>query len=194
MSRKVTVERKTKETDIKLALDLSSRGNISISTTVPFFDHMLTSMAFHGGFSLTIEATGDIEVDPHHVVEDVGLVFGDALFQSLEFGAVMRYGHSVIPMDEALSEVTIDVCKRPYLVYMAEYPQTHSGNFDMSLFREFFQALANRAQVNLHANCRYGHNAHHMSEALFKALGKTINQSYTLVGDDLGNMSTKGAL
>ncbi|NNM53394.1 MAG: imidazoleglycerol-phosphate dehydratase HisB [Spirochaetales bacterium] len=176
---KVILERQTKETQIALALDMSSSEAPSIATGVPFFDHMLTAMSFHGGFFLEVRGKGDLDVDPHHLVEDVGLVLGDALKKHAEAaGALVRYGFSVIPMDEALSEVVIDVCNRPTCVYRADLPQPRAGNFDLSLVREFLIALANRASVALHAHCRYGENAHHMVEALFKALGKALRQAY----------------
>jgi imidazoleglycerol-phosphate dehydratase len=190
-----TVERKTKETQIRLVLDLSKTDSSKIFTGVPFFDHLLTAMSFHGGFYMELEAHGDLDVDPHHLVEDTGLVLGDALRKVQEtLGAVARYGHSVIPMDEALSEVVIDVCGRPVCVYEAAYPQTHAGTFDLSLIREFLVALAARAQINLHALPRYGANGHHMVEALFKALGKALSQAYAPRGSDDRGMSTKGII
>jgi len=192
--RTISLNRETKETSIQLTLRLDDPTIIKFKLGLPFFEHMLTAMAFHGGFGLEIQGKGDLEVDPHHLVEDIGLVLGQALADSLEqFGPVARYGHSVIPMDEALSEATIDVIRRPYLVYQAVFPQTHCGDFDLSLLREFFQALANRAQINLHLDCRYGHNSHHMVEALFKALGRALFQAYRPhIGSNV--LSTKGAL
>ena len=187
------LERKTKETDITISLDVEQEGVISITTGLPFFDHILTSMAFHGGFALNIKASGDIEVDPHHLVEDTGLVFGECLKKMLDEGIhIHRYGHSVIPMDDALSEVTIDACGRPYLDFRAVFPQARSGDFDMWLIREFLLALANRAGMNIHASCRYGDNSHHMSESLFKALGIAIKESFARVPE--GVRSTKGIL
>jgi imidazoleglycerol-phosphate dehydratase len=190
-----TVERKTKETQIRLVLDLDRTEGTKISTGVPFFDHLLTALAFHGGFFIDLDAHGDLEVDPHHLVEDTGLVLGDA-FRKVQdtLGIVTRYGHSVIPMDEALSEVVIDVCGRPVCVYDAVYPQSHAGTFDLSLVREFLVALANRAQINLHAHARYGANGHHMVEALFKALGKALAQAYAPRGSESSGMSTKGVI
>lgn len=138
----VRIIRKTRETEITLELDLARNEPISISTGIPFFDHMLHAMSFHGGFSLNLTAHGDLEVDPHHLVEDTGLVLGDALRQWVtEHGAVMRFGHSEIPMDDALSRVVIDVCERPFLVLNVEWPQPCSGTFDMELFREFLRLL-----------------------------------------------------
>jgi imidazoleglycerol-phosphate dehydratase len=190
-----TIERKTKETQIRLTLDLDRREPPKVSTGVPFFDHLLTALSFHGGFYLEVDAKGDLEVDPHHLVEDTGLVLGDA-FKKLQDGraGLVRFGHSVIPMDEALSEVVIDVCGRPVSIYTADFPQTHAGTFDLSLVREFLIALANRAQISLHAHCRYGSNGHHMVEALFKALGKALAQAYALREGGIASMSTKGVI
>jgi len=194
-NRIITINRVTKETEIKLTLNLSGDGKVSSSTGLPYMDHMFTAMAFHGKFDLDIEARGDIEVDAHHLVEDLGLVLGQALKESVEkYGGVKRYSHKVIPMDEALSEVTIDVCMRPYLVYNTKYPQEFSGTFQMHLLREFFHGLASKGAITLHAICRYGENAHHMSEALFKALGLAIKESYTPVESGINSMSTKGRL
>ena len=199
MREAITITRKTKETQISLRLDPDRGGKITLSLGLPFFEHMLTAMAFHGGFGLEISGTGDLDVDPHHLVEDVGLVLGQAFAEVLDKGgAVKRYGQFTIPMDDALSEVVIDVCRRPYLVYQAGFPQTHCGEFDVCLFREFFQAFANKAQVNLHAICRYGSNSHHMAEALFKALGKALSLAYrpAEAGSEGGTsgMSTKGSI
>jgi len=192
-SRKVEIIRKTKETDISLKLDLDG-GDIKISTGVPFFDHLLTAMTFHGGIGIDLKAEGDIEVDPHHLIEDTGLVLGAALLKTIEnYGAINRFAHTIIPMDEALSEITMDVCGRPYLVYKADFPQEYSGQFQMALLKEFFAALANAAGMALHAECRYGENSHHMAESLFKALGKAVKSSFSLSNSKLV-MSTKGKL
>lgn len=194
-SRKITINRKTKETDISLTLDLSGTGSVKSQTGVPYLDHMFNAMAFHGKFDLDIEATGDLDVDAHHLVEDLGLVLGQALKETVEtYGGVKRYANKVIPMDEALSEVTIDVCMRPYLVYSADYPQERSGNFEMHLLREFFHGLVSKGALTLHAICRYGENSHHMSEALFKALGIAIKEAYTPIDNGTESMSTKGKL
>jgi len=192
-SRKVEITRKTKETDISLTLDLNG-GSIKISTGIPFFDHLLTAMTFHGGIGIDLKAEGDIEVDPHHLIEDTGLVLGAALRKTIEnYGAINRFAHTIIPMDEALSEITMDVCGRPYLVYKADYPQEYSGQFQMALLKEFFAALANAADMSLHAECRYGENSHHMAESLFKALGKAVKSSFALTNSKLV-LSTKGEL
>ncbi len=196
MARRSTIERNTKETQISAILDLDESFEPRIATGLPFLDHMLHAMAFHGGFGLELTAHGDLEVDPHHVVEDSGIVIGTALEEAFRSGgAVVRFAHAVIPMDEALSEATIDICGRPTLVYRADFPQAYSGDFAMWLFREFFGGLTSAAQVALHLKCRYGENAHHMIEALFKAIGKVIGSAYALRGDgDQSAMSTKGSI
>ena len=194
-NKKIIITRKTKETDLTLELDFSGNGKTEIKTELPFFDHLLNAMAFHGNFSLKINGKGDIDVDPHHLVEDVGIVLGDALRQTIEqFGAVKRFGHSVIPMDDALSEVTIDASGRPFCFYKADYPQACSGNFDMSLLKEFFTALTGKAHITIHAECRYGENSHHMAESLFKALGKAIKLAYQPLADGSSVLSTKGVI
>ena len=191
----VVVNRETKETQIRLELDMHKGPDVAVNTGLPFFDHMLNAMAFHGGFTLKIEARGDIEVDPHHLIEDTGLVLGDALLKTFEAaGAVKRYGYSVIPMDDSLSEVVIDVCRRPYLVLKADWPQMSAGNFDFFLIQEFLLALANRGGLNIHGHCRYGNNSHHMAEALFKSLGRALYEAFQPLGKDSKEMSTKGLI
>ena len=195
MSRTSEFARETRETQIEVAIDLDTPREPGISTPLPFFSHMLSALAFHGRIGMTVRATGDVEVDPHHLVEDTGIVLGTCLQNTLADGAVRRFGHAVIPMDEALSEATIDVCGRPTLVYRAEFPQTHAGSFPVWLFREFFSGLVMGANIALHAMCRYGENSHHMVEALFKAVGRAMGEAYTLVGGDAGErMSTKGRI
>lgn len=191
--RTITKERNTKETQIRLILRLDEATEPAIESPVPFFNHMLTAMAFHGGFGLEIKASGDVEVDPHHLVEDTGLVLGDALSEAIAaHGPMRRFGHAVIPMDEAVSEVTIDASGRPFLVFSADFPQTRAGDFDFCLVNEFLTALSTRGGLTLHADCRYGTNSHHMAEALFKALGKALGQSFSPKAG--GVASTKGTL
>ncbi|RPJ07647.1 MAG: imidazoleglycerol-phosphate dehydratase HisB [Spirochaetaceae bacterium] len=191
--RKAQTKRETKETQISVELAFDSAEPVSVQTPVPFFNHLLTSMAFHGGFSLVIKATGDVEVDAHHLVEDTGLVLGDVLFLvSSGSDSLKRFGHSVIPMDEALSEVSIDVCGRSYCGLEASFPQQLVGAFDTALLREFFTALAQRAKISLHVQVRRGENSHHMAESLFKALGKTLAAAYQ-EGTGKG-ISTKGVI
>ena len=189
--RRIETSRKTKETDIAVVLDLSGPGDIQVDTGLPFFDHLLTSMAFHGGFGLSVKARGDVEVDAHHLVEDTGLVIGNALADILQrCQPVARFGHAVIPMDEALAEVAVDVCGRPTLGYRPRFPQARAGSFDLWLLREFFLALSNQARVSIHVDTRGAENSHHAAEAVFKALGKALAQAY---GPGRA-MSTKGGL
>jgi imidazoleglycerol-phosphate dehydratase len=193
MNRTIELNRKTKETDITLSLGLDGPRGSELDMGLPFFEHLLNAMAFHGGFNLKITARGDIEVDPHHLVEDIGLVLGDALTRLRSDKVLARFGHAVIPMDEALAEVTVDASGRPYLVYLAEYPQPRAGTFDVALIKEFLTALSVKGGLNLHACCRYGENSHHMVEALFKALGRALASAYA-PGSDQVVLSTKGSL
>ena len=193
MSRTATITRTTKETDVTITVTLDGTADQQISTGLPFFDHMLTALAFHGRFGLAVSATGDVAVDPHHLVEDTGIVFGSCLEQIFrEGGPVSRFGHAVIPMDEALGEATIDVCGRASLHYLGEFPQDYSGEFPMWLFREFFLGLTLSSKTAIHLECRYGENAHHMIEALFKALGKALSAAYSPATEP--GMSTKGTI
>ncbi len=193
MSRAIELNRKTKETDITLLLGLDGPRGAELDLGLPFFEHMLNALAFHGGFRLKITARGDIEVDPHHLVEDLGLVLGDALTRLRSDKVLARFGHAVIPMDEALAEVTVDASGRPCLVYQAAFPQPLAGGFDLALIKEFLVALSVKGGLNLHASCRYGDNSHHMAEALFKALGRALAAAYT-PGSDQSVLSTKGSL
>ena len=187
--RHTRVERSTKETQVTIELGLDQAGPVRIDTPVPFLSHMLEAMGFHGGFALQVRARGDVEVDPHHLVEDVGLVLGDCLRELRDLAPVARFASALIPMDDALAEVAVDVGGRPYLHYTAHYPQPAAGEFDVALVREFFAAVAMRAQINLHATVRHGENAHHMVEALFKGLGRALAAAYARAA---GGMSTKG--
>ena len=191
-SRKVEIQRKTRETDISLTLDPDAALQPAVTTGISFFDHMLRSMAFHGRFSLRVEGRGDIDVDPHHLVEDVGIVLGQAFSAVFDKArSVARFGHAVVPMDEALSEVTIDVCGRPTLSLHASYPQPSIGVFDLSLLREFFMGLSSQAHISLHIDLRRGQNSHHMAESAFKALGKALKQAYSPENQE---MSSKGRI
>jgi imidazoleglycerol-phosphate dehydratase len=201
-SRSASYARKTNETDIAVEVRPARREAIRVETGVPFFSHVLQAMAFHGGFGVEIRAKGDLEVDEHHLVEDTGIVLGEALRRLVEqHGPVARFGHAVIPMDDALAEVAIDVCGRPYLVYSAQFPQERVGSFQVALLREFLGALANRAGINVHARVHYGENSHHMAEAMFKALGVALGRAYSPRGTAEesgvtagGGMSTKGTI
>ncbi|MCX7787240.1 MAG: imidazoleglycerol-phosphate dehydratase HisB [Spirochaetes bacterium] len=191
----ITVKRETKETNITVTLCREGTKQIHVQTGLPFFDHLLTSFAFHGGFDLSLEASGDLMVDPHHTVEDVGLVLGDGFHRLLETaGQVTRFGYSIIPMDDALCEVIVDVCERPYLVYQVDFPEPLAGSFSVRLLKEFFYAFCHRARINLHLMARYGENSHHMAESLFKAFGRALAQAYQPVGGSQEGMSTKGTL
>lgn len=182
--RQTSFERKTRETEVAVRLDLDpvdggSAPVVEVSTGVPFFDHMLHAMGFHGGIGLQVSASGDLEVDAHHVVEDVGIVVGECLFRAMQQGCPLaRFGHAVIPMDDALAEVTVDAGGRGYCRFDASFPQDRAGDFDVWLLREFFTALAGRARINVHAAVRYGDNSHHMAEALCKALGRALGQAF----------------
>lgn len=191
-ARKAEFSRKTAETDVQVQLDLSQAGPLAVDTGVPFFDHLLKAMAFHGRFALSLRARGDLDVDEHHLVEDTGLALGEALFK-LAGGEerVRRFGHAVVPMDESLCEVSLDVCGRPTLVFNGEFPQARIGSFEAVLVREFLSGLAGRARIALHAGLRYGANSHHLAEALFKALGLALSQAYAPAE---GPMSTKGTI
>lgn len=192
-SRKVERTRTTKETDISVGLDPDERGAGPIETGLPFFDHLLQAMAFHGPLGLSVSARGDIDVDPHHLVEDTGLVLGQAFTAVLAAtGSVARFGHAVIPMDEALAEAVVDVCGRPTLSWRASFPQTHAGAFDLSLLREFLTGLVAEARISLHLEVRRGENGHHMAEAAFKALGRALHAAYRAAGE--AGMSTKGRI
>jgi imidazoleglycerol-phosphate dehydratase len=199
--RTAACSRKTRETDISLELEFDSDGKIAIETGVPFFDHVLEAMAFHGHFGLRIQAKGDIDVDEHHLVEDTGIVLGEALSRLLEeHGPVRRYGEATVPMDEALSQAVIDVSGRPYLVFMGAFPQERIGSFQAVLLKEFLAGLVARGRLTLHAHLRYGGNSHHMAESLFKALGIALNRAYAPAPREAksrnrsGRMSTKGSL
>ena len=182
--RQTAFERKTKETEVAVQVDLRpvddrSAPVVKVKTGVPFFDHMLQAMGFHGGIGLQVRASGDLDVDAHHVVEDVGIVLGECLFQAMEQGSPLaRFGHAVIPMDDALAEVTVDAGGRAFCRFDAAFPQDRVGDFDVWLLREFVTALAARARVNIHAAVRYGSNSHHMAEALCKALGRALGQAF----------------
>lgn len=187
--RRIESKRTTKETDVTVGLDLCGPADIRVDTGLPFFDHLLTSMAFHGGFGLTLKARGDVQVDAHHLVEDTGLVFGTALADiQRRCQPVARFGHAVIPMDEALAEVAVDVCGRPTLGYRPRFPQARAGSFDLWLLREFFLALVDQARISVHVDTRGAENSHHVAEAMFKALGRALAEAY---GPGRA-MSTKG--
>ena len=190
--RSATVDRTTKETKISLALVLDG-GEVSISTGIGFFDHMLTALAFYAGWGPRLSAQGDLHVDGHHTVEDVGIVLGQALRQALgDRKGICRFGCAYVPMDEALCRTVVDISNRPFLVFHAEMPQAVVGTYDACLTEEFMRALAVQAGLTLHQECLYGGNAHHITEALFKSLGLALKDACRLDGE--GVTSTKGVL
>jgi imidazoleglycerol-phosphate dehydratase len=195
MERKAEVERKTKETSIRIALNLGGSGKNEISTGIPFFDHMLTLFAVHGFFDLSIDATGDIDVDFHHTIEDVGLVLGDAFDNALgDRKGIKRFGYAVTPMDDALASVAVDLSKRPFLVYNVPERSVSEGHAFISLTKEFLRAFSNRCGMNLHVNVFYGDNEHHINESIFKAVGRALEQAATFDDRIKDVRSSKGVL
>jgi imidazoleglycerol-phosphate dehydratase len=195
MSRKASIERVTNETRIRLELSIDGAGTAKICTSVPFLDHMLNLFARHGFFDLQVEASGDIDIDFHHTVEDIGIVLGEAFKQALgDKKGIRRYGQATVPMDETLASVAIDISGRPYLVYHVTLPKVKIGEFDVELAREFFQAFVNHCGLNLHINVMYGENVHHIIEACFKAVARAMDVATQLDPRVEGVMSTKGVL
>jgi imidazoleglycerol-phosphate dehydratase len=195
MSRTAVVERVTKETQIRLSLGLDGTGEAKVCTSVPFLDHMLDLFSRHGLFDLQVEAQGDIDIDFHHTVEDVGIVLGEALKRALGGKeGIRRYGQATVPMDETLASAAIDLSGRPYLCYNVSLPKVKIGDFDVELVREFFQAFANTGGLNLHVNLLYGENVHHMVEACFKAFARALDEATRIDDRISGVLSTKGKL
>jgi len=193
--RKAEVRRKTKETDILLKIDLDGSGRHSIQTGIPFFDHMLSLLSHHGRMDLLIKAKGDIGVDAHHTVEDVGICLGDGIRKALgEAKGIWRYGLGLIPMDETLASVTLDLSMRPCLVYHMKLKRSKIGTFDLELVEEFMRALANHARMTLHINLLYGRNSHHMVESVFKGLGRALREAVSIDERSSGVPSSKGIL
>lgn len=189
------IERKTKETEIKIKLNLNGSGKHEIFTGVPFFDHMLTLFAVHGFFDLTVKARGDLEVDFHHTVEDVGLTLGEAFDKALgDRKGIKRFGYAVTPMDDALASVTIDLAKRPFLVFNVPSTIRSGGLFDISLTKEFLRAFAIRGEMNLHVNLFYGENEHHIIESIFKAASVALDQAASFDKRITDVRSSKGIL
>ncbi len=195
MERKAEVKRKTKETDISIYLKLDGSGEYKINTTVPFLDHMLSQIAKHGFFDLEVNAKGDTEIDYHHTVEDVGIALGDAFKKALgEKEGIRRYGHAVIPLNEALSMVSVDISGRPYIVYNVAMPKEKVGEFDVELTEEFFRAFANSSGMSLHINMIYGNNLHHIIESIFKSAARALDEATSIDERVKGIPSTKGKL
>lgn len=191
--RTAKINRKTKETYITASLNLDGSGDTDIVTGIGFFNHMLTAFAFHGGMDLTLKSDGDLYVDGHHTVEDVGIVLGKAFREALgDMKGISRYGTAFIPMDEALGFASIDISGRPFLVFNAEFSDQRIGEFDTCLTEEFFRAFAFNAGVTLHLKCEYGKNDHHIAEALFKAAAHAVKAAKAVSGNEI--LSTKGVL
>ncbi|MGO8989374.1 MAG: imidazoleglycerol-phosphate dehydratase HisB [bacterium] len=193
--RKAQVRRKTKETSVVLKLNLDGSGKQSIKTGIPFFDHMLSLLAYHSRMDLSLMAKGDISVDAHHTVEDVGICLGDGIRKALgEAKGIQRYGAATIPMDETLVSVAIDLSMRPYLVFQMKLRRSKIGTFDPELVEEFFKALCNHARITVHINLLYGRNSHHMVEAAFKGFGRALREGVSFDERASEIPSTKGIL
>jgi len=194
--RKSKVQRKTKETAISMELNLDGTGRYSLKSPIPFLDHMLSLLCKHGLFDMTLRATGDVEVDYHHTVEDIGIVLGKTLKQSLgTMKGITRYGHASVPMDEALATLSLDISGRPYLVYKVTLPKkARIKDFEVDLVEDFLQAFTSQSGITLHVNVPYGRNIHHIIEAVFKGLGRALREAVTINPRVKGLPSTKGKL
>ena len=195
MNRSASVSRDTLETRINVAVDLDGEGTSRLDTGLPFFEHMLDQVARHGLIDLEIDAKGDLEVDAHHTIEDVGITLGQAIAKAVgDKKGIVRYGHAYVPLDEALSRVVVDFSGRPGLNYEVEFVRSRVGAFDVDLLREFFQGFVNHAQVTLHIDNLRGGNAHHQAETIFKAFGRALRMALTRDPRSQALPSTKGAL
>jgi imidazoleglycerol-phosphate dehydratase len=195
MPRTAHIHRKTAETDIELSLNLDGAGQATIDTGVGFFDHMLTLLAKHGALDLSVKAVGDLHVDQHHTVEDVGICFGQAVKQALgDKSGIRRYGHFALPMEETLATVAIDLSGRFAFVFNAVFPTATIGQFDSQLVEDFWQATAANALCNLHVNVHYGRNSHHIAEAIFKCTARALRMAVEPDPRSSGVPSTKGTL
>lgn len=194
--RIATIKRKTKETSIQLKFELDGKGVSDIQTGIPFFDHMLTLFAFHGLFNLNVKAKGDIDVDYHHTVEDIGLVLGDAMKKALgNKRGIQRYGFFMLPMDETLARVALDISDRPAFIYKVDADSCRVLDFNIGLFEDFFQAVVNNARITLHMILEHGKEPHHIAEALFKCFARALDNATQIDPRLEGNLpSTKGLL
>jgi imidazoleglycerol-phosphate dehydratase len=193
--RAVSKSRKTKETDIQVRLNLDGSGQYDINTGIPFFDHMLAQLARHGQMDLTITAKGDLEIDGHHTVEDVGWVLGQALYEALgDRRGITRFGHAFVPLDEALTRVVVDLSGRPYLVYKAEFKVPRIGDLQAELIEEFLKAFVQEGKFNLHVENLYGRNQHHIAETIFKGTARALRMATRVDADSTDIPSTKGVL
>jgi imidazoleglycerol-phosphate dehydratase len=195
MERYASISRKTNETDIQLAFAIDGEGKAELHTGVPFLTHMLDLFTKHGHFNLTVTAKGDTEVDDHHTTEDIGICLGQALREALgDKKGIKRYGNAFVPMDEALAQVVVDLSNRPHFEFRGEFPSEKVGTFDVELVHEFLWKLALEARMNLHVIVHYGRNTHHMIEAVFKALGRALDEATMIDPRVKGVPSTKGML
>ncbi len=194
--RTAHIERKTKETDISVTLNLDGSGTATLDTGLPFFEHMLEQVARHGMVDLEIKAKGDLHIDAHHTVEDVGITLGQAIAKAIgDKTGIVRYGHAYVPLDEALSRTVIDYSGRPTLEFDVEYPRARVGDFDVDLFQEFFQALCNHAAITVHITSISGRNTHHIIETVFKSFGRALRMASSFDSRSSGVIpSTKGSL
>ena len=194
--RTAAVNRETLETQITVSVNLDGQGKATLDTGLPFLEHMLDQVARHGLIDIEVQATGDLQIDAHHTVEDIGITLGQAMRQALaDKRGIRRYGHAYVPLDEALSRVVIDFSGRPGLEYHADYPRARVGDFDIDLIHEFFQGFSNHALVTLHIDCLRGDNSHHIAETIFKAFGRAMRMALEIdpaMGDQMP--STKGSL
>jgi imidazoleglycerol-phosphate dehydratase len=194
--RTAELTRKTKETAITVKLGLDGTGRADVSTGIGFFDHMLESFAKHSAMDLTVRAEGDLHIDMHHTVEDTGIVIGQAISKALDdFAGIVRFGHAYVPMDETLTRASVDLCKRPYLIWKTSFPRDKIGEMDTELFKEFFHALAGNGGMCLHIENLYGENSHHIAESCFKATARALRAAVA-IDPRLGGApaSTKGSL
>jgi imidazoleglycerol-phosphate dehydratase len=195
MQRRYHLDRKTGETEISIDLDLDGEGRYNITTGISFLDHMLAQIAKHGLFDLEIDAKGDLEVDFHHTVEDIGIALGEAFKDALgDKSGIRRYGYATIPLNESLASVALDVSGRPFLVYNVDIPNKMVGEFDVELIEEFFRAFVNNSGISLHINVIYGSNVHHTVEAIFKAFARALDEATSIDLRVKGIPSTKGKL
>jgi imidazoleglycerol-phosphate dehydratase len=193
--RSAEVSRKTSETDIAVKLSIDGTGEYHVDTGIPFFDHLLCAIFKHGFFDVRLRARGDLEIDFHHTVEDVGIVLGQAFRRAArEYQGVRRYGQGVVPMTETLTDVSVDLSNRPHFVFNVTLPTQKIGQFDLELVEEFLRAFCTNAQIDLHVNVRYGRNSHHIVESIFKALGRALDQASAAEPRVQGALSTKGVL
>jgi len=193
--RQASIERNTNETQISVAVNLDGTGKLNCDTGLPFLDHMLDQIARHGLIDIEVKAVGDLQIDAHHTVEDIGITLGQAFAKALDKTGIRRYGHAYVPLDEALSRVVVDFSGRPGLEYHVKFVKGAVGNFDVDLFHEFFQGFVNHALMTLHIDNLRGKNAHHQIETIFKAFGRAVRMAVELDPRSVGVVpSTKGSL